>query len=174
MNHSDMTRYRNWSNDLYERNTERILKAIKNRVDTDERITDKAAMHAMIGREMPAPGDMDDIVAFKESLLAAYDEPHYLMGVMVHNGLRDLYVEDYEGDVYVPNDVENEQMQQMIQSLRKKETADFEKPDEVYVTPETLAYKSDETRGRSKGKMMAKAKKEDSESKTGSESKGED
>jgi len=162
MNHSDMTRYRNWSNDLYSRNTERILESIRKRVESDDRVKDKAGMHAMIAREMPRPGEADDIVKFYEGMLAAFDEPHFLMGVMIHNGLIDLYREDYKGDVYVANDVENEQMKQMVQALRKKEKKDWDTPDEVYVTPETLAYKSDETRGRSKGKMLAKKKAEES------------
>lgn len=157
-NAADVARYRNWAFDLYHNNTERFLKALQETIESDVRVTDKGAMHSWFATSMPPPGNdhVADMMKYRDSLLSAREQNVYWAGVMLNNTLSRLYTSDFAGDVETPSEVENEKARKMVQLLREKE---FKEERGVYVTPDTLAAKSEETRTKSKGKLALAEKR---------------
>lgn len=153
----DAARFRNWSHDLYHNHTERFLKELQTTIANESRdefvaAGVKDAIHAWFASRMPAPGheEVADMLKFRDKLLSARDTVVYKAGVMLTNTLSRLYLADYAGEVEAPSDVDNERARKMVQMLREKE---FKEDRGVYVTPDTLAAKSEETRSKSKGKL---------------------
>lgn len=140
-----MHRYRNWGHSLYHSDTMRLMTAIKDVIEADDRMTDKMAIHTIIATEFPK--EVEDIVAFRDSYLSSSvgDDNHYWVGVALNNALTKLYIEDFGDEIDVPSKEENEAMSKYISNLRQtKETA--AEPQQVYVTPESLEEKSKELR----------------------------
>jgi hypothetical protein len=148
MNQADMHRYRNWGHSVYHTETLRLMKTIRDTIEADERMKNKAAIHAIVATEFPK--EVEDIVAFRDSYLSSRmgdedDDNHYWVGVALNNALTKLYIEDFGDEIDVPSKEECEAMAKYVYNLRQTKEA-AEAPVNVYVTPESLEEKSKELR----------------------------
>lgn len=129
MNHEEYVRYSDWCDKVYDEEKERLEKSIVDRLDTDRRVNGKKEEFLkMFASRLNQCSDLG-VDKFKNTLLSSGDDDEYMLGVILHNALQRLYVDDFKDDVILPSETENQMKRNELQVLRKKQN-DTIKPEE--------------------------------------------
>lgn len=133
MNHEEYVRYKEWCDKIYDEEKNRLEQSIIERLNTDSRAEGKREkLLAMFADRLNQCADLG-VEMFKNTLLSSGDDDEYMMGVIFHNALQRLYVDDFSEDVILPSETENQMKRKELQALRKKQNINVN-PDERDLT----------------------------------------
>lgn len=130
MNHEEYTRYKDWCDRIYDSDRDRLEKSFTNRVETDPRVGGRQEFFIkLFSQRIEECGGLG-VDKFKNTLLSSGDDEEYMLGVLLHNALQTLYVEDFKDDVIIPSETENQMKRNELQVLRKKHNPDAKPAEE--------------------------------------------
>ncbi len=152
MNRQEYNEFIHWANNLFDEDFPRLLAAIDERIDQDSRVKDKVEFKRRFRAGFPQkrseiPREIGCVVKLRDSMLASLDNDVCLMAKVFHNGLHDLYMEEFE-DAEEPSSYENELKRRMVDALRETEAQKAQPAHQPTVTEGELEAKSKELRTR--------------------------
>ncbi len=153
MNRQEYNEFVIWANNVFEDQHEVLVHSVCERVDSDERVesAQKEAFKEWFRKMMPGsrselPTNAQCVVKFRDSLLASPNETERLRGKLLHNGLHDLYLVEFEDEVELPSDYENNLKRRMIDALHETYAQQSQPESQPTVTEDGLAQKALELR----------------------------
>lgn len=109
------TTYRTFVNEL---SKEKLIKAMLDEIDSDVRFHSNKLYFTKVSEEIK---DLtNDLILLKNSLIASPDENQYLYGVLIHNTLKKLFLEEHSDDCFLlPTKEQELRNRKQLDILRK-------------------------------------------------------